>query len=158
MKKVIFAVLVLTLGFNNGIKAQEQNDSDKLTAYKIAFFTKKLDLTPAEAEKFWPVYNDYSARKSKIQIERITTMRYVNQNEANITDQEMATISGKLSQTYIDESNLTIVFAGQIEKILLPRKIVRLYQAEAQYKLQLLKELNERKQQGAGRQFKQRQF
>jgi hypothetical protein len=156
MKKILFAALVLIFGFNNSIKAQEQNDTDKLTAYKIAFFTKKLDLTPAEAEKFWPVYNDYSARKSKIQIERITTMRYVNQNEANINDQEMATISSKLSQTYIDESNLTIVFAGQIEKVLPPRKIVRLYQAEAQYKLQLLKELNDRRQQGGGRQFKQR--
>ena len=35
-----------------------QGDGEKLTAYKIAFFTRNLDLTPAEAEKFWPVYND----------------------------------------------------------------------------------------------------
>ena len=156
MKRIVFIIVVMLLVFNTGIRAQEQTDSDKLTAYKIAFFTKKLDLTPAEAEKFWPVYNDYSARKSKIQIERITTMRYVNQNEANITDQEMASMAGKLSQSYIDESNLTITFTGQIEKVLTPRKVVRLYQAEAQYKLHLLKELNERRQQGGARQFKQR--
>ena len=48
-----------------------QGDGEKLTAYKIAFFTKNLDLTPAEAEKFWPVYNDYSARKSKLQADRL---------------------------------------------------------------------------------------
>jgi|WetSurMetagenome_2_1015567.scaffolds.fasta_scaffold01104_16 hypothetical protein len=156
MKKILFAILVLILGFNNGIKAQEQNDSDKLTAYKIAFLTKKLDLTSVEAEKFWPVYNVYSAHKNKIQLERITTMRYVNQNESNMTDQELAIISAKLSQTYIDESNLTIIFAAEVQKVLPPGKIIKLYQAEAQYKLQLLKELNDRRQQGGGRQFKQR--
>ena len=26
--------------------------------FRIQFITKKLDLTPAEAEKFWPVYNE----------------------------------------------------------------------------------------------------
>jgi hypothetical protein len=26
---------------------------------KIAFFTKRLNLTPGETEKFWPLYNEY---------------------------------------------------------------------------------------------------
>jgi len=155
MKRIFFMTAFFMLLFNSGIKAQEQDDSDRLSAYKIAFFTKKLNLTSAEAEKFWPVYNDYSSRKSKIQVDRVTTMRYANMNEANITDQEMASIAQKLSQSYVDESNLTLSFTSQITKILPPRKIVRLYQAEAQYKLQLLKELNERRQ-GGGRPFRDR--
>jgi hypothetical protein len=31
---------------------------EKLELFKIQFITKKLDLTPAEAEKFWPIYNE----------------------------------------------------------------------------------------------------
>jgi hypothetical protein len=31
---------------------------ERLELFKIQFITKKLDLTPAEAEKFWPVYNE----------------------------------------------------------------------------------------------------
>ena len=31
---------------------------EKLELFKIQFVTKKLDLTPAEAEKFWPLYNE----------------------------------------------------------------------------------------------------
>ncbi len=31
---------------------------EKLELFKIQFITKKLDLTPAEAEKFWPLYNE----------------------------------------------------------------------------------------------------
>jgi hypothetical protein len=30
----------------------------RLESFRIQFITKKLDLTPAEAEKFWPVYNE----------------------------------------------------------------------------------------------------
>ena len=31
---------------------------EKLELFKIQFVTKKLDLTTAEAEKFWPLYNE----------------------------------------------------------------------------------------------------
>ena len=31
---------------------------ERLESFRIQFTTKKLDLTPAEAEKFWPVYNE----------------------------------------------------------------------------------------------------
>ena len=31
---------------------------EKMKTEKIAFLTSAMDLTPAEAEKFWPVYND----------------------------------------------------------------------------------------------------
>ena len=30
----------------------------RLESFRIQFISKKLDLTPAEAEKFWPVYNE----------------------------------------------------------------------------------------------------
>ena len=30
---------------------------DEIMSQKIAFFTQELDLTPEEAQKFWPVYN-----------------------------------------------------------------------------------------------------
>lgn len=33
-------------------------ERERLESYRIQFITKKLDLTPAEAEKFWPLYNE----------------------------------------------------------------------------------------------------
>jgi len=47
-------------------KAQNEQPSDlqqkeqNIEALKVAFISKELNLTPAEAEKFWPVYNQYS--------------------------------------------------------------------------------------------------
>lgn len=31
---------------------------ERLELFSIQFITKKLDLTPSEAEKFWPLYNE----------------------------------------------------------------------------------------------------
>ncbi|MDM8001858.1 MAG: hypothetical protein QUS66_02955 [Bacteroidota bacterium] len=123
-----------------------QGDGEKLTAYKIAFFTKNLNLTPAEAEKFWPLYNDYSARKNKLQADRLLLMRYAAQNEANMSEGEFTSTADKLSQSFADEASMVVSFNESLKKVLPPAKVIRLYQVENQYKQQLLRELNQRRQ------------
>lgn len=123
-----------------------QGDGEKLTAYKIAFFTKNLDLTPSEAEKFWPVYNDYSARKSKLQADRLLLMRYAAQNKDNMTEAEVISTADKLTQSFADEASMVVSFNENLKKVLSPAKVIRLYQVENQYKQQLLRELNQRRQ------------
>lgn len=39
-------------------RPMNKEQREKLEFFRIQFITKKLDLTPAEAEKFWPVYNE----------------------------------------------------------------------------------------------------
>ena len=62
MKKIY---LIIVFAFTTGFAmAQEDVPSEKqqqnIEALKIAFISKELSLTPAEAQKFWPVYNQYS--------------------------------------------------------------------------------------------------
>jgi len=38
---------------------QPPGGGQKLEAIKIAYITQQLNLTPAEAQRFWPVYNSY---------------------------------------------------------------------------------------------------
>ena len=37
----------------------------KMMSEKVAFFTVELDLTPEEAQKFWPVYNEVDKEKDE---------------------------------------------------------------------------------------------
>jgi len=62
MKKITLALLILGTSF--GSIAQEKGKEIKREnkkAEKIAFISTKLELTAAEAEKFWPVYNESEA-------------------------------------------------------------------------------------------------
>ena len=52
--------IILFLNMSTELIAQERREHyQRIEAIKVAFITKKLDLTTEEAQKFWPVYNNY---------------------------------------------------------------------------------------------------
>lgn len=60
MKRIILILLVIIPSISF-LFAQEDPiiKQQRIEALKVAFISQKLDLTPAEAEKFWPVYYRY---------------------------------------------------------------------------------------------------
>ena len=127
--------------------ATAQNPNrERLNAYKIAFFTKRLNLSSKEAEKFWPVYNEFQDSKNRIQLERIEINRNFNINGPNMTDRELTELGDRFIDLETREASLAKEFHNKIKEILPPAKVLRLYQAENQYKQQLLKELQKRRE------------
>lgn len=146
MKKGILMLMIILV--IPAIRLASQNTNlDKLNAFKIGFFTKKLNLSSEEAEKFWPVQNEYQKQKNLIQQERISLIRNFNQNESTLSNEQMTEISDKLVATMVQESSLAVSFHKKLKEVLTPAKVIRFYQAENQYKAQLLKELQGVKQQ-----------
>ena len=72
MKK-LFIIVMMLVGFafsgftQEGEKAQA--DGGKLKALQIAYLTNKLNLKPEEAQRFWPVFNQYQDEIRKVRIE-----------------------------------------------------------------------------------------
>jgi hypothetical protein len=145
MKKsfVIYLVLVLLTGSRSA--AQEQA-REKLDAYRIAFFTKKLNLTPQEAEKFWPLYNEFQDKKNKIQMEKLRINRDFNQNELNMSEKEMIEAGDRFIALDVQGADLAQEYHLKFKEVLSPVKVLRLYQAENQYRQQLLQQLKQNPQ------------
>src|SRR5690606_18185099 len=57
--KLIALLLFLTLGYT-AMAQRPAVDKEKLQAARIAFITTRIDLKPDQAEKFWPIFNQYS--------------------------------------------------------------------------------------------------
>lgn len=57
MKKLIL-LLAMFVSFSF-ISVAQPPKGDRIKALKTAYITQELNLTSAEAEKFWPVYNEY---------------------------------------------------------------------------------------------------
>lgn len=146
MNKGVFIILIFLLSPLIEVNAQNTN-LEKLDAYKIGFFTKKLNLTSQEAESFWPVYNEYQKQKNKLQVEKVSLIRDFNQNEATLNDNQLTEIGDKLVATIAQESALAVTFHQKLKEVLPPAKVIRFYQAENQFKAQLLNELQGAKQQ-----------
>ena len=146
MKRVFFVLIIILIFSETRTLAQNPN-LEKLNSYKIGFFTKKLNLTSAEAEKFWPVYNEYQKQKNLIQLEKIALIRDFNLNESNLSDSQLTEMGDKLVASITQESSLAVTFHKKLKEVLPPAKVIRFYQAENQYKIQLLNELQTRQQQ-----------
>ncbi|WP_162415668.1 Spy/CpxP family protein refolding chaperone [Cyclobacterium roseum] len=66
MKKWI--IIVLLVGFSlNGYGQRERSiDREKLDAARVAFITNRLSLTPDQAERFWPLFNEYQESREEL--------------------------------------------------------------------------------------------
>ena len=146
MKKITILLLIFLMLPIVWASAQNPN-LEKLNNYKIGFFTKKLNLTSAEAEKFWPVYNDYQSQRNQIQLEKLKLNRNFNQNENSLSDSQLEEMGDKYVDYLVRESNLAVAFHKKLKEVLSPAKVILYYQAENQYKMQLLNELQTAKQQ-----------
>jgi hypothetical protein len=143
MKKLMISLIILTVFPVLKLTAQNPN-LEKLNAYKIAFFTRRLSLTSQEAEKFWPVYNEFQDKRNAIQIERQKFNRNISQNELNMSEKEMIEAGDKNIALQVQEATLSQEYHKKFKDILSPAKVLRLYQAENQYRLLLLNELKDK--------------
>ena len=57
MKKILLLTLFL-LNINYFCYSQVNNRKNNIEAIQIAYLTRELSLSPDEAQKFWPIYNE----------------------------------------------------------------------------------------------------
>jgi len=138
-----FAFLLAAILLSTVVGFTQQQSREKLEAYRIAFFTKRLNLNPQEAERFWPVYNELQDKKNQIQLEKIRLNRTFNQNEQKMSDKELTDLGDRYIALEVQGANLAQEYHKKFLEILSPAKVLRLYQAENLYRLQLLQELKQ---------------
>lgn len=126
----------------NNVRNQPDR-KQKIETYKIGFITEKLDLTPQEAQKFWPVYNEYQAKKQDLQ--KSLAGKYKDYRLSREATEKQATelIDSSLIGM---QANLDLArdYYGKLKAILPPQKIVLLFNAERQFRRALLQRLADR--------------
>lgn len=127
MKKYLLILLVM---FGSISVAKSQNNpgpqAERIQALKIAFITQKLQLTSAEAERFWPVYNQYE--------NEIRDLRENNRN-GDVLDNEEKLL------------NIRKKYRSAFEQTLGPGKLNELFNAEREFRNVLIRRLKTPNQQ-----------
>ena len=67
MKRVSIILMLFLISF--GVFAQNKDAMKKIESARIALITERLGLSPAQAEKFWPVYREYNIERREIRQE-----------------------------------------------------------------------------------------
>ena len=142
-----FILLVSLVVFSLSLNAQEtQSKSDKeqeIKSQKIAFFTDKIGLTPEEAQIFWPVYNNYWAKKNRIIADRKEKMTYFADHSENMSNDEMIKYADQYIRYEMELAELLDEYHKKFKKILPINKVMRIYLADYEFKTYLLKKIRE---------------
>lgn len=139
MKNLLFFLWVILIPFS-GVAQKGDKEKGEIEALKIAFITDELNLTPEEAQEFWPVYNEYTekweAQRSKMHCgiyDRMDNLETMSEADAE-----------ELLKDYMDlreqESEWRKNYVRDLKKVISAKRIMMLKKAEYEFHKKLLKE------------------
>jgi len=153
-KKLLFTLIV---AFCSGVAfAQETEDvptdvpqtidpkvRQKVEAARIGLISQRLGLTPAQAEKFWPVYNEFTQKRmEKRQEFRQAQQQIDSKNPDPKKEGDLVRLGLKLKQ---DEVDLEKDYSGRIMKVVTAQQLLNLRKAEQEFRQLILNQLQHRR-------------
>ena len=120
-------------GFDGGRKGQRLG---QLENAKIAFITNRVSLTQEQAQKFWPLYNEFSARRRELNRSGRLLRRDVTDG---MTDQQIRENFNQAFTMRQQELNLEKDYFDKFQKVIALRQVVQLCQAERDFTKEVIK-------------------
>ncbi len=133
-------VLGLLLLSSLQMLAQDRNDREQIQALKTAYITEGLNLSPEEAQRFWPVYNRFEEKRRDLRRREhadIENLECITENEANKMVQEYVQIE---REDYLLQKQ----FFEELREIFSAKRIIQLKKVEDDFHRKLLKEYRAR--------------
>jgi len=122
----------------NRTQRQEKMQS-RMESKKVAFITQKLDLTPTEAQQFWPLYNEYQAKMKDFRKENKTKLKgdEISEDEAN-------SFLESLFSREQNELDLKKEYFNKMKTAVSAKKVAKLYVLERQFRDEILANIRTR--------------
>jgi len=142
MKKILyilFLIFTTTLVIaqdDDGITPpQDTKAREKINAARAAYITERLGLTPEEAEKFWPVYREFTEKRQELR------QQYRQAKKSGTDEKTLLDLDLKIKQQELDlEKN----YSGRMLNVISPQKLMTLRQAEGDFRRLLLRQIEQR--------------
>ncbi len=140
MKQINITCVFLITGFI-AMAQPRTEDRQKIEAMKVAFITEQLSLTPAEAEKFWPVYNQFSDNMRSMRKDRQKIVSGpLNEGDDISSKQSEVTLSKYVTHIKsVQSAELKLI--EDLKSILPASKIIKLQLAEDGFKRRMMDRL-----------------
>lgn len=141
MRNYIITLAIITLT-SAAIFGQGGKDDryEQMQALQVAFVTEKLGLTPQESQKFWPIQNSFKDKERALKAEYRKDF-----DEENLTDKEATVLLERRLQIEEELLELKRNYIEDLKPILTPKRILKLYSVEHEFKRKMLKGLRDKK-------------
>lgn len=145
MKNTIVGLVLLigaTCFAQPGGDLKHKERQEYIHTQKIAFISTELALTTEEAEKFWPVYNEYDAKLEALRKERRGFAKELKGID-DLTGDKAYELTEKILATEKKESDLRLEYLSKFADVLGKKKAAKVFIAEDKFKRELLKNIHE---------------
>lgn len=137
-------LLCICLFFSFLSFSQENSKNEKIESMKVAFISTKLELTAKEAQLFWPLYNEFQQKMEKLRKSKKSDFDDIKSKIESGTDKELTAYMDEVFSTRQKELDLQKEYYEKYAKVVSLKKVALLYQAENQFKRELLKKIKEK--------------
>jgi hypothetical protein len=145
MKKIFLLSLILFTLASFRCFAQDEEAlppdpaaREKINAARVAYITERLALTPAEAEKFWPLYREFTEKQ------RTLKHQFNQARKEGKPAEELLDLEYKLKEQNL---NLEKEYSGKIRQTISPEKLMNLRSAEEDFRKLVLRQVQQRQMQ-----------
>jgi hypothetical protein len=124
-------------GAHGGRVSQAGGRISQLDNARIAFLTSRVSLTQDQAQRFWPVYNEFLAKRRDLN----RAARLLRRDASN-TSLSDAQLRDNFNQDFAirqQQLNLEKDYFTNAQKVLSLRQLVQLYQAERDFTKEVLR-------------------
>ena len=150
----LLPILLCLISLSLSAQAQAPNRSprkeerrEEIESMKIAFLTRRLDLTPDESQRFWPVFNQFSDELKKVRKDHASQKRELKDDISSLSDKDAEKIVDGEIIFRQQEVDIMKKFHPQFKQVLPIKKVALLYGAENDFKKELLEKIKDRRQQ-----------
>ena len=147
MKKfILFSLFALSL---IRVYAQESPETidpkvqEKIKNLQIAYISDKLGLTPEQAQKFWPVYNEFSTKRNELRKELISARKEVRADDPDPKkNEELVKLGLSIKQR---ELNLENEYSGKLLQVITAQQVLNLRKSERDFQQIIINQLQQRR-------------
>lgn len=145
MNKIYILIIVPLLFLYQLSFGQNRDARQKIESARIALITERLGLTPEQAEKFWPIYNEYNNHRRELVQELQKARRNVDMK--NLSEEQGQALM-KLGMD-IRERQLMLEknYAQRLNQVITTQQMLSLRKAEEDFRRMIIQRLEERKRQ-----------
>jgi hypothetical protein len=138
----ILGALLITCG---AVMAQDQERLEKIRAARITLINNRLGLTPEQAEKFWPLYNEYTGQRQDL-LKEYQSMRKSSEGK-QLTDEESKELLNKGIQLKEKQVDLDRTYNDRLTRVITNNQILLLRRAEEDFRKMIIERLDNRREQ-----------
>ncbi|HET9253505.1 MAG TPA: hypothetical protein VFP58_15435 [Candidatus Eisenbacteria bacterium] len=135
MMSRVLAILLVAMTVVSPALAQTATDEleaarTQIQADRKAIVSKLMQMTEAESNAFWPVYNTYREDIRKIDDKLVAVAENYFSNADSLTDKQAQSLLSDWMKLRADKLNLRKSYVKKFSKTMATTKVVRFYQIE----------------------------